>query len=420
MNARVVLAALGLIGVAAAVSTGVTAQESGALRRDIERRFDVLPLRDGLALRPKSDMRGVRSIELTDMTIAIDGVPVTGAELRDRLGSEADPIIRLSYLDQSARRSLLGLAGTGDGRLPEAARLPAPQRTRRAESRVRLGGSVVIGEDEIIDGDVVAIGGSVTVDGQVTGNVVAIGGAVNLGSRADIAQDVVVVGGSLHRAEGARIGGRVNEIGAGTIDLSGLRLRGLPFRGWRGGRSFGSLFALTSTITRFVVLSVLVSVVMFLGRDYVERVGARAAQEPIKAGLVGVILQLLFVPLLIVTIVALVVTIVGIPLLALIPFAFLALAVVLLVGFSAVAHDLGRFVTTRFGRSTQSPYATAIVGIVVLFSPILLGRLVGLAGGVLFPFALALLGVGFLLEYLAWTVGFGAVALLRFDKTARP
>jgi len=77
-------------------------------------------------------------------------------------------------------------------------------------------------------------------------------------------------------------------------------------------------------------------------------------------------------------------------------------------------------VTTRFGRSTQSPYATAIVGIVVLFSPILLGRLVGLAGGVLFPFALALLGVGFLLEYLAWTVGFGAVALLRFDKTARP
>jgi hypothetical protein len=34
------------------------------------------------------------------------------------------------------------------------------------------------------------------------------------------------------------------------------------------------------------------------------------------------------------------------------------------------------------------------------------------------PFAWALLGVGFFVEYAAWTVGLGAVALARFDRKA--
>jgi hypothetical protein len=56
----------------------------------------------------------------------------------------------------------------------------------------------------------------------------------------------------------------------------------------------------------------------------------------------------------------------------------------------------------------------------VVLSPVILGRLIGLTGGLLFPLTLALAVLGFLLEYVAWTVGFGAVALLRFDRTARP
>lgn len=284
---------------------------------------------------------------------------------------------------------------------------------------MRLGGNVTIAEDEIIDGDVVVIGGSVTVDGRVTGNVVAVGGAADLGPHADIAKDVAVIGGSVHRAEGARIGGRLNEIGAGSMDFRGLPFGRLPAV-WRSGWALGSPFALASTLTRFIVLCLLVSIVMLIGHGYVERVGARAAAEPLKAGLVGVLAQVLFVPLLIMIVVVLIVTIIGIPLLALIPFALLALAIMFLVGFSAVAYDLGRLVTSRFGWSSQNPYATAIVGIVVVLSPVILGRLIGLAGGVLFPLTLTLAGLGFLFEYIAWTVGFGAVALLRFEKTARP
>jgi len=176
-----------------------------------------------------------------------------------------------------------------------------------------------------------------------------------------------------------------------------------------------------STMARLIVLCVCVSIVMLIGRDYVERVGARAAAEPVKAGLVGVLAQLLFLPLLVMSILVLVITIIGIPLLALIPFALLGLAIILLVGFSAVAFDVGRLVTARLGWSDQGPYATAIIGIVAVLSPLLAARLIGLAtGGVLFPLTLALLALGLLCEYLAWTVGFGAVALLRFDRGSPP
>ena len=453
MNARLALAMLGIVAATMLWSAAPSAQVNGALRREIERRFDVLPLREGLALRPKSDARGIRSIELTGGTIAIDGQPVTGAELRDRLGSDADSVIRLSYLDPSARRRLFGLAPEAGGRPetgnppavpspPEVAAPPAvpsppavptppadanppekePARTRRSDSLVRVGGSVTVDEDEIVEGDVVVIGGDVTVNGQVTGDVVAIGGSIRLGPHADIGKDVATIGSSIRRARGARVGGKVNEIGPGRIGLSGWRIRRGPFWTRFGGPwAFGSLFALMSTMARLIVLCVCVSIVMLIGRDYVERVGARAAAEPVKAGLVGVLAQLLFVPLLIMSILVLVVTIIGIPLLALIPFALLGLVIILLVGFSAVAFDVGRLVTARLGWSSQSPYATAIIGIVAVLSPLLAARLIGLAGGgLLFPLALALLALGLLCEYLAWTVGFGAVALLRFDKGSPP
>ena len=67
----------------------------------------MLPVRGGIALRPKTAMPGVRSIEVTGGAIAIDGRSVTGGELRDKLGVDADLILQLSYLD--AARATLAL-----------------------------------------------------------------------------------------------------------------------------------------------------------------------------------------------------------------------------------------------------------------------------------------------------------------------
>ena len=127
-------------------------------------------------------------------------------------------------------------------------------------------------------------------------------------------------------------------------------------------------------------------------------------------------------PWLVITILVLVVTIIGIPLLVLIPFALLALAVIGLVGFTAVASNLGRLVRQRFDWSDRNPYVTVVTGIVLLISPVLIARLIGLGGVLLFPITGTLAFLGFLAEYVAWTVGFGAVALLRFarSQTAAP
>jgi hypothetical protein len=68
------------------------------------------------------------------------------------------------------------------------------------------------------------------------------------------------------------------------------------------------------------------------------------------------------------------------------------------------------------GWSNLGPYLTMIVGILLVVSPLLIARLIGLGGGPLFPMALGLGLIGVLIEYLAWTVGLGAVALARFGK----
>jgi hypothetical protein len=397
------------------------------LRRQIDRRFEVLPLRNGLVLRPKDDSHGVRSIQLIDGAIDIDGAPATGAELRDKLGSDADLVLRLSYLDADARQRLFGSVAVIPERPPELPEPPEPPDTPLARGgrsrhdgndRVRFGGSVTVNQDEVVDGDVVAIGGSVRVDGQVTGNAVAIGGSLALGPKADVQGDAVIIGGTLGRDPGARIGGKIVDVGAGDFNFGGLRWGRPPF-----GRLFVpfsgaalGLLALMSTLARLAVLCVLASLVMLVGREYVERVGARAVAEPVKAGVIGLLAQLLFIPLLVITILVLVVTIIGIPLLVLIPFAMLALAVIGLVGFTAVASYLGRLINRRFDWSGDNPYLTVVIGIVLVVSPVLIARLIGLAGILVFPITGTLAFLGFLLEYAAWTIGFGAVALLRFAR----
>jgi len=425
-----------------AAATSVLAQsitpQQNELRQRVERRFDVLVLRNGIALRPKAATGRLHSIEMSDGAIAIDGVPATADELRARLGADADLVMPLWYLDDRTRQRMFESVGIAP-RTPEAPEAPvppappeppaapeppeAPERPRlhRGGDQVQFGGSVFVAEGEVVTGDAVAIGGSVTVNGEVTGNAVAVGGSLDLGPHAFVHGDVVTIGGTLNRAPGARVFGKEVRVGPGDFNFGGFRAHRFPF-----GRPFhfpifgfgprGGAFALAATLARLLVLCVLASLVLLVGREYAERVGDRAAAEPVKAGAIGLLAQLLFVPVLIVTVLVLVVTIIGIPLLVLVPFGLLALAVVALVGFTGVAYNVGRLVHRRLAWSERNPYMTVMTGILLLLSPILIARLVGISGGILFPITGALVVLGFLLEYVAWTIGFGAVALQRFAR----
>ena len=109
-------------------------------------------------------------------------------------------------------------------------------------------------------------------------------------------------------------------------------------------------------------------------------------------------------------------TIIGIPLLVLVPFLILGLLLGWLVGFTAVGYHVGRLIGARLGW-TSGPYAMAIAGILAMFAPLVLARIVGLSGGVAFPMVVVLGFFGTIVAYLAWTIGFGAVALARFASS---
>jgi hypothetical protein len=288
----------------------------------------------------------------------------------------------------------------------------------RGGDRIRFGGNVRVDEGEVVTGDVVVIGGSARIDGEVRGEVVVVGGSVELGPRAVVTRDLAVVGGTLQRAEGARVQGQFHEIGIGELDFGDLA----PWRDWRRGsmRGFTRTLALMSTLGRVAILCVLGALVMLLGRPYVEQASQRAAAEPLKAGAIGFLAQLLFLPVLIVTIVILVVTIIGIPLLLLIPFALLALCAVALLGFTSMAYRIGQYASERFGWGLSGPYAATILGMLFIVSPLLLARLLSLIGGPIFPITFGLFVIAFIIEYVVWTIGFGAVALARLDRPRPP
>jgi hypothetical protein len=251
----------------------------------------------------------------------------------------------------------------------------------------------------------------------VRGEVVSIAGTVELGPNAVVRRDVTVVGGTLRRDPAARIDGEINEIGIGAIDLSGVRWTPPSLATMWWGWTLGAAYAFVATLVRIAVLCLLAALVLLLGRDYVERVSLRAASEPLKAGAIGFLAQILFLPILVITIVLLIVTIIGIPLLALIPFAMLGLGVFALIGFTSVGYHIGRLLVSRLGWDGAGPFGATIAGILIVVAPVLLARLIGLGGGVLYPMTFGLGFVGILVEYLAWTVGFGAVALDRFGKS---
>lgn len=424
MRAKTIPLALVLSSViaAAALAQGGRAAPED-LRRQVERRFEVVVVRDGLVLRTTGANRGARTIEVSGGTIIVDSAPATGAELRDKLGADADLVLQLSYLDAAAQRNLF--AGAGPGAAPSTPpplpdlepREPETRRLRQTNDRIRIfGGNVTVDADELIRGDVVAVGGSVRVFGEVRGNVVAIGGYVELGPAAIVREDVTVVGGTLRRDPGARVDGGTHEITLGEIDISGLRFPGPALAALWWGWTMSAVYSLVASIVRVSVLCLLAALVMLIARDYVERVSARAAAEPFKAGAIGFLAQVLFVPILVITILLLVVTIIGIPLLVLIPFAILGLGIVGLIGFTAVGYHVGRLLATRLGWGDIGPFAATIAGILLVLSPVLVARLIGVGGGFLYPMTVGLGLVGVLVEYVAWTVGFGAVALAKFGK----
>jgi hypothetical protein len=163
------------------------------------------------------------------------------------------------------------------------------------------------------------------------------------------------------------------------------------------------------TTFRLVLLILLASAALMVARTTVERSAQRVTDEPLKSTVVGVIAQLLLIPVLVVGAIVLAISIIGIPLLLLLPFAVLFLLLMALAGFTGTAYAVGQWARRRFGLGAEGAWFEMAIGIVLILLPLLIGRLIGLAGWAAGPFAFLLIATGFALEYLAWASGFGAV-----------
>lgn len=435
------------------------ASSSDELWRRVVERYEVVVLSRGLLLEPLDEQVELRTIEIgDDGTVAVDGDIVEQEALPDLLGDEESELIaRLAEMDRSERRELFESGGAVRGvELDEAIEpdresavdeVAVPDEQRRPEdgdrekyrdSQVVFGNSLTVEENDLakevvvfggplyvrgkVAGDAVAIGGSATVSGEVTGTVAAIGGDLTVEADAEVLGDVVSVGGNVEVDEDARVRGQIIEVPFGP-DLSFGAWPQAIFKGRHWWAEPGEVFDLSpwKVATTFmwqtfglIVLALLACLVMLVARQPLERVQERAAMEPWKSGLVGLLTQILFVPLLILVILILVISIIGIPLLLLVPFLVLALVLVAFLGYCAVALGIGRFLKGRFGWNLENPYFVLLLGVLAIQVWSFIADLLDFGWGPLWFFAVMFGVLGAVVKYVAWTVGLGAGVLSRF------
>ena len=96
----------------------------------------MLPIRDGVLLKPRVERLGVRSIEVAGDSLAVNGERLSAEVLRAWLAEEAEPILRLHRLPAGERRALFGLpADPGAAAAPAAPAEALPEGSRPGVDR---------------------------------------------------------------------------------------------------------------------------------------------------------------------------------------------------------------------------------------------------------------------------------------------
>lgn len=276
---------------------------------------------------------------------------------------------------------------------------------------VKMGRDIVVEEYEEVDGDVVAMGGDVTIKGAVTGNVIAIGGGIFVTSTGFIEGDAVSLGSDVVKETGAVIKGE--RVGISFLP-QGL-FRPIPSRGipsiqiFRAPPFFGGFhgLALVARIIKILLLLFLGIVIISIVPKNVAKVKDGIKQNFLKSALVGFAAEILILPIFIL----LIVTIIGIPVALLIqPLLILA---GLILGYTGISYFIGEKLREGTSLKPDTPMMTLVIGILALESVLLLARVVGVFGGFLFGLSWILTFIGWMIWYVAITVGFGASILTR-------
>lgn len=275
-------------------------------------------------------------------------------------------------------------------------------------SRIRIGGPLVVERGERVE-DVVAVLGDVTVRGEVTGDAVAVGGSIHVEDGGSVGGQVVAVGGRIITAPTARLSGRAEQVAIDFPEVVRIGPDGpdVVFRimpDWQRviGASVGvSVFRLVSLL----LLGLAVAVVL------AGRVGAtadQAAGSPFESLVIGLGLQIVLIPVVILTSLALLVSLIGLPL---VPVLLLVAGGLWLVGFVGATAALGRGALRLAGVASPSLPAAFLVGGLPFAALTIGSRLAWWSYGSMGGPTMAAALTGLAIEGLLWSIGGGAFVL---------
>lgn len=176
-------------------------------------------------------------------------------------------------------------------------------------------------------------------------------------------------------------------------------------------------------VTYVVLFGIGFAVIFFGGRKYIEGVADTARHAPARSFLVGLAASFLIVPAFVLGIIALVISVIGIPgLLVWVPGFPVAVVLALLLGYLGVAHAAGEafaerrfYVTDWFQRGNS--YYFLLSGIGILLALFLASQVVHMAGPWLDVIRNILIFLGFATTAVVILIGLGSVMISRGGKT---
>ncbi len=311
----------------------------------------------------------------------------------------------------------------------------AARAIRKAHSSgldVILGEEVHVDRGDVVDGTLVIVDGDIHVEGEIEGDLIVSDGTVTLSEGGRVRGDLHLLDARLDR-DGGRVSGAVTRaprVGAESDLRREIRdelrteIRNELRREARSSRSLfhGMGNGITGLLRILVQLAILVAiglVALHFAPENLTRIAEAARDYPARSAAVGMAGAFLLIPVWLLGVIALAISIVGIPLLiAWVPIFPIAASLATLLGFLAVALNVGNWVQRhdfeRLRWASESNHVNhLILGVGALLAAFAAASVVGVFGHWLDFFTTILSAIGCLGMLAAAVVGFGAVLLTR-------
>ncbi|HMX74371.1 MAG TPA: polymer-forming cytoskeletal protein [Anaerolineales bacterium] len=279
------------------------------------------------------------------------------------------------------------------------------------------GDSVLIGGNLQVNGDangsVVLIGGNLVISGKIKGDIVLIGGQALLTETAVVDGDIVTMGGQVQKDPGAEVTGQIVN-NAPPIDVPDIPdvpnvpdapdapdapdipdVPGVP----QINVDFNPLWEVTGVFTRALAIAAVGMLLTLFLQPQLDRVADAITRQPMMAGSFG-LLTVVVAP---VAILIMIVTILLIPVAAIV--AFILLPMAWLFGMVAIGQEIG----DRFTKAINQTWAPVLSTGFGTFLFLLVGGFIGLIPC-----------IGWLISLMFSLVALGGVMMTWFGTRAAP